>query len=91
MKKLCLIAALFLQVQLVFAQEALLWKVTGKGTHTSYLFATGIVCKKEITLGTAVEQAIASSKKVYFEMPDKIDEGHFDSLTVLPKGDSLGR
>ncbi|WP_295120948.1 TraB/GumN family protein [uncultured Chitinophaga sp.] len=89
MKKICLIAALFIQVQFVFAQEALLWKVTGKGTHTSYLFATGIVCKKEIKVGAAVEQALASSKKVYFEMPDKIDEAHFDSLTRLPKGDSI--
>lgn len=89
MKKLLFLAAVLLTQGQAFAQEALLWKVSGKGGPTSYLFATGVVCKKNVKLPGAVEPALISSKTVYFEIPEEVDAIKFDSATRLPEGDSL--
>ncbi|UYQ91091.1 TraB/GumN family protein [Chitinophaga horti] len=91
MKKLLVIAALLMQAHVIMAQEALLWKVSGKDAKTSYLFASSIVCDNKVQLPVAVETAVTGADNVYFELPDRDDDTAFAGLTRLPAGDSLQR
>lgn len=90
MKKIVMLIALLAPVQLMWAQEALLWKVTGKDANKpSYLFASNIVCETNVKLSPIIESALAASKKVYFELPDAQPDSTYNRLTGLPAGDSL--
>ncbi|MCK7556155.1 hypothetical protein MKQ70_14480 [Chitinophaga sedimenti] len=67
MKKIVMLIALLAPVQLMWAQEALLWKVTGKDANKpSYLFASNIVCETNVKLSPIIESALAALKKGIF-------------------------
>jgi|LakMenEpi03Aug12_release.lakeMendotaPanAssembly.Ray.scaffolds.fasta_scaffold272001_2 uncharacterized protein YbaP (TraB family) len=69
--------------------DALLWRITGKGSNPSYLYGTmHIVCSEDMSIGDSLKSAMDRSGKLYLEldMDDPMMMMKTAQLSMLKEG-----